>query len=79
MKIEKTFTVYAPQQDVWVFITHPEHVAPCIPGCEGAEETQPGVYKASILTKVGPIKTTFSVDIKRTEELARLPSSPLVS
>ena len=68
MKIAKTFTVNAPQQKVWEFITSPEQVAPCIPGCEGAEETEPGKYKAVIKTKVGPIKTTFKVDIERTEE-----------
>ena len=68
MKIEKTFTVNAPRQQVWEFITVPELVAPCIPGCEGAEETEAGKYKAVIKTKVGPIKTTFKVDIERTEE-----------
>jgi len=68
MKIEKTFTVDAPQQKVWSFITSAEQMAPCIPGCQGAEETRPGNYKATIQTKVGPIKTTFSVDIERTEQ-----------
>ena len=68
MKIEKTFTVNATQQTVWAFITSAERIAPCIPGCQGAEETAPGRYKASIQTKVGPIKTTFAVDIERTEE-----------
>jgi carbon monoxide dehydrogenase subunit G len=68
MKIEKTFTVDAPQQRVWEFITSPALIAPCIPGCEGAEETEPGKYKARINTKVGPIKTTFTVEIERTEE-----------
>ena len=68
MKIEKTFTVEAPQQAVWDFITSPEQVAPCIPGCTGAEETETGKYKAVIRTKVGPIKTTFKVDIETLEE-----------
>jgi len=68
MKIEKTFTIDAPQQKVWALITSAEEIAPCIPGCHGAEETAPGKYKASIQTKVGPIKTTFAVDIERTEE-----------
>jgi carbon monoxide dehydrogenase subunit G len=68
MKIEKTFTVAAPQQQVWEFITSPEQVAPCIPGCEGAEQTGPGTYKATIHTKVGPIKATFHVDIETKEE-----------
>ena len=68
MKIEKTFNVAATQQQVWEFITSPELVAPCIPGCEGAQETEPGKYKATITTKVGPIKTTLKVDIETTEE-----------
>jgi len=68
MKIEKTFTVDAPQQEVWALITSAEQIAPCIPGCQGAEETAPGKYKASIQTKVGPIKTTFAVEIECTEE-----------
>ncbi len=68
MKIEKTFTVDAPQQAVWDFITSPEQVAPCIPGCAGAEETAPGKYQAVIKIKVGPIKTTFKVAIETSEE-----------
>ena len=68
MKVEKTFTVEAPQQSVWDFITSPERVAPCIPGCTGAEETEPGKYKAVIKTKVGPVRTTFKVNIETREE-----------
>ena len=68
MKIEKTFTVEAPQRAVWDFITSPERVAPCIPGCTGAEETEAGKYKAVIRTKVGPVKTTFKVNIETLEE-----------
>jgi carbon monoxide dehydrogenase subunit G len=68
MKIEKTFTVNAPQDTVWQFITSPEKVAPCIPGCEGAEQTGESTYKASIKVKVGPIKTRFVVDIETIEE-----------
>ena len=68
MKIEKTFAVDAPQQVVWDFITSPEQVAPCIPGCAGAEETEPGKYQAVIKTKVGPIRTTFKVGIETLKE-----------
>jgi carbon monoxide dehydrogenase subunit G len=68
MKIEKTFTVDAAQQQVWEFITSAERIAPCIPGCEGAQEIQPGKYTAAIHTKVGPIKTTFAVEIEQTAE-----------
>jgi L-asparaginase/Glu-tRNA(Gln) amidotransferase subunit D/carbon monoxide dehydrogenase subunit G len=67
MKVEKTFTVSATQDQVWSFITDPQRVAPCIPGCEGAEEKDPGKYAAAINLKVGPIQTTFHVDIEQTE------------
>ena len=70
MKIEKTFSVNAPVETVWQFITSPEKVAPCIPGCEGAEKTGETTYKASIKVKVGPIKTRFAVDIETIEEKA---------
>lgn len=70
MKIGKTFTVNAPQDEVWSFITSPEQVAECVPGCEGAEELSPGKYKATIKVKVGPIRTTFKADIETTEEQA---------
>lgn len=67
MKIEKTFKVDAPCEEVWDFITDPERVASCIPGCEGAKETEPGQYEAKINVKVGPVRTTFKVDIEQTE------------
>ena len=68
MKIEKTFEVDAAQKVVWDFITSPERVAPCMPGCEQVEETEPGKYKAIIRAKIGPIKTVFKVDIVTTEQ-----------
>jgi carbon monoxide dehydrogenase subunit G len=68
MKIEKTFTLSAPQAQVWSFITDPQKVAQCIPGCEGAEEKERGKYAAAINVKVGPIRTTFHLDIEQTEQ-----------
>jgi hypothetical protein len=68
MKIEKTFTLSAPQEQVWSFITDPQKVAQCIPGCEGAEEKERGKYAAAINVKVGPIRTTFHLDIEQTEQ-----------
>ena len=68
MKIEKTFTIAAPQQQVWQFITEPERVAPCIPGCQSVEVTGPGTYRAEVKLQVGPIKAGFKLDIETTEE-----------
>ena len=68
MKIEETFTVAAPIDRVWQFITDPEQVAPCVPGCQSYEVLGPKEYKASIKVAVGPIKTTFNVTVELTTE-----------
>ncbi|MFT4563556.1 MAG: carbon monoxide dehydrogenase subunit G [Gammaproteobacteria bacterium] len=68
MKIENEFTVDAPQQAVWNFITAPAKVGSCIPGCEDVEIVAPGKYRAAIKLQAGPIKTTFHVTVTTTEE-----------
>ena len=68
MKVEDVFTVDAPVDRVWRMITDPAVVGPCIPGCQGIEVTGPDSYKADIKVAVGPIKTTFSVVVEKTEE-----------
>ena len=70
MKIEKKFTVNASQQEVWEFITVPEKVAPCVPGCEGAEDLGGGKYKASVKVGIGPINTKFDLDVETLEQRA---------
>ena len=70
MKIEETFEVAAPVDRVWAVITDPELVGPCIPGCQAIEVTGPNTYKATVKVAVGPIKTTFNVDVELTEERA---------
>jgi carbon monoxide dehydrogenase subunit G len=68
MKLSNTFTIDAPQQVVWDFITNPDHIGPCIPGCEDVEIVGPGKYRAAIKIHVGPIKTTFHVTVTALEE-----------
>ena len=68
MRIEDSFTVDAPVARVWQMITDPQVVGPCIPGCQEVTVTGPDTYKADIKVAVGPIKTTFSVTVEKTEE-----------
>ena len=70
MKIDATFAVAAPIQRVWQFITDPEQVAACVPGCQSYEVLGPKKYKASVKVAVGPIKTTFNVTVELTNEQA---------
>ena len=68
LKIKETFRVAAPLEHVWRVITDPEQVGPCIPGCQGIEVTGPTTYRASVKLAIGPIKTTFNVDVELIEE-----------
>ncbi len=68
LKIEETFRVAAPIERVWRVITDPEQVGPCIPGCQEIEVTGPTTYRASVKLAIGPIKTTFNVDVELTDE-----------
>lgn len=67
MRIEKRFRVAATPDRIWSFITNPELVAPCIPGCQDVEVIEPGRYRASIKVQVGPISAAFSVSIEARE------------
>ena len=68
VKIENRFVVAAPIDKVWVAITDPKIVAPCIPGCEDVEVLSPTAYKAKVKIAVGPIKAGFNLDIEVTKE-----------
>ena len=68
MQVADSFVVDAPLEIVWSMITDPEVVGPCIPGCQEIAVTGPTTYKADIRVAVGPIKTTFSVTVEKTEE-----------
>lgn len=68
MKIEESFTVAAPIDRVWQFITDPSQIGMCIPGCEGVEVLGPTTYRSAVRVGIGPIKTTFKVEVEVTEE-----------
>jgi carbon monoxide dehydrogenase subunit G len=68
MKVEKTFTVNAPQQLVWEFVKDPSLMAPCIPGCKGITTIDEKNFKALIGIKVGPITAKFNLQVEIIEE-----------
>ncbi len=70
MRIEKSFTVAAPQSVVWSFITDPDRVAACIPGCENVATIDDGKYRATVKIAAGPIKTSFQLTVTATEARA---------
>jgi carbon monoxide dehydrogenase subunit G len=68
MRIEERFLVNAPIAEVWKAIRDPAIVAPCIPGCSNVEVTGERSYRAEIRVELGPIKTSFKVDVTILEE-----------
>ncbi len=68
MKIEKSFTINAPQNEVWEFVSSPEKVGMCFPGCQGVTALGEDKYKAVIKVQIGPIKTVFNIDFEETEK-----------
>jgi len=68
MIVEKTFTIDAPISKVWATIIDPEQVAHCIPGCESVKKIDDDNYKAVVKVAIGPIKTSFNIDICCTEQ-----------
>jgi uncharacterized protein len=69
MKIEDGFTVRAPRERVWAFITDPGKVGPCIPGCTGIEVMAPNAYRAGLRVAIGPITAEFRLEVEIEEEV----------
>lgn len=71
MKIEKSFQIDAPQHQVWEFLSSPERVGECFPGCEEVMPLGDNKYKATIRVEIGPIKTVFNVNFEENEKRPR--------
>ena len=68
MKIEKSFEIDAPRDKVWDFVSSPEQVGMCFPGCQSVSALGDDKYEATIKVKIGPIKTVFDVYFEVTEK-----------
>lgn len=60
MKIEQEFTVNAPADKVWAFLTDPERVAATLPGAEISEKVDDTTYKGGMKVKVGPMSVNYA-------------------
>jgi carbon monoxide dehydrogenase subunit G len=59
IQIEKTFTVQAPADRVWAFLTDPYRVARCLPGAAITEKLDEQSYAGTITVKVGPVTAAY--------------------
>lgn len=60
MRIEEKFTVPAPSDDVWAFLTDPERVAGALPGAEISEKVDENTYRGGMSMKVGPLSAAYT-------------------
>jgi carbon monoxide dehydrogenase subunit G len=59
MEITKTFTVSAPADAVWAFLTNPQRVAGCLPGATIGEKLDDKTYTGTMTVKVGPVSSSY--------------------
>jgi uncharacterized protein len=70
IRIEKTFQVEEPLENVWKFISDPRKVANCLPGAQITEAVDDRTFKGVIKVQVGPSVTDYKgqVHIERLDE-----------
>ncbi len=64
MKLEQSFEVPAPVDEVWALLIDVERVAPCLPGAEITEHDEDGTYRGSFQVKLGPTTAAYRGSLK---------------
>jgi carbon monoxide dehydrogenase subunit G len=63
MKIEQKFSLNAPPDRVWAFLTDPYQVASCLPGAAIVGKVDDRTYLGTITVKVGPVSASYKGQI----------------
>ena len=73
MKLEQSFTVTAPVEQVWAALVDVERVAPCLPGAEITGQSPDGGYEGTFTVKLGPATAAYrgSLKMESLDESAR--------
>jgi carbon monoxide dehydrogenase subunit G len=73
MKLEQSFTVAAPVEQVWDMLVDVERVAPCLPGAEITGQTPDGAYEGNFTVKLGPTTASYrgSLRMQSLDEASR--------
>ena len=64
MKLEQSFTVTAPVEQVWAMLVDVERVAPCLPGAEVTGQGPDGAYEGTFSVKLGPATAAYRGHLK---------------
>jgi carbon monoxide dehydrogenase subunit G len=64
MKLEQTFDVQAPLEQVWAALNDLERVAPCLPGAAITSHGEDGTYHGTFTIKLGPMTAAYNGTIR---------------
>jgi uncharacterized protein len=64
VKLEQSFHIDAPLDDVWAALIDVPRVAPCLPGAEIADQQEDGSYAGTFTIKIGPATAAFRGTLK---------------
>jgi carbon monoxide dehydrogenase subunit G len=64
MKLEQTFEVQAPLDEVWAALIDLERVAPCLPGAAITGRDEEGTYHGTFQVKLGPMTAAYRGTIR---------------
>ena len=64
MKMEQSFEVQAPLEQVWSALLDLERVAPCLPGAAITGHDDDGTYRGTFSVKLGPMTAAYNGTIK---------------
>jgi carbon monoxide dehydrogenase subunit G len=67
VKLEQSFQVAAPIEEVWLALNDLERVAPCLPGATITGHDDAGTYKGEFTVKLGPTTAAYRGTIRITE------------
>ena len=60
MKLEQSFEVSAPVEQVWKALIDVERVAPCLPGASITGRNEDGSYSGAFTIKIGPTTASYT-------------------
>jgi carbon monoxide dehydrogenase subunit G len=72
MKLEQSFHIDAPLDDVWAALVDLPQVAPCLPGAEITDRREDGSYAGTFTIRIGPVTAAFrgTVTLAEVDEAA---------
>jgi uncharacterized protein len=63
MNIEETFTLDAPVQQVYAFLSDVHRVAGCVPGVGDLTQRDDGAFEATLQVQMGPMRAAFAGEV----------------